>query len=110
VVLIIPHVVQIVVLPAGADALLRVAGAAQPAERRLRRRRAEEDGLELVHPGRARRPPRVGLGLEELGERLADPPGQPLWRCRRRRRGGGGGTVGRGGEQVDDGGQNPSGG
>jgi hypothetical protein len=122
VVRIVPHVVQIVVLPAGADALLGVAGAAQPAERQLRRRRAEEYGLELVHPGvgeqqrrvvdgdnGARRPPRVGLGLEELGERLADPPGRPLWRRRHRRRGGGCGRVGgRGGEQVDGGGQNPS--
>jgi hypothetical protein len=90
VVRIIPHVVQIVVLPAGARMHFCVLQA-QPAERRLRRRRAEEDGLELVHPcvgeqqrrvvdgdNGARRPPRVGLGLKELGERLVGPPGQPL--------------------------------
>jgi len=95
------------VLPAGADAFLGVAGAAQPAERRLRRRRAKEDGLELVHPGvgeqqrgvvdgdnGARRPPRVEPGLEELDEGLADLPGRPLWRRRHRWRGGGGGRVG----------------
>lgn len=65
-------------LPAGADALLGVTGTVQAAERRVRRRCAEEDRLELVHSSvgeqqrgvvdgdhGTRRPPRMCLGLEE---------------------------------------------
>lgn len=102
---VLAHVVEVVVLPAGADALLGVAGAAQAAERRVRRRRAEEDRLVLVHPGvgeqqrgvvdgdhRTRRPPRVPLGLEEADVLLADPQGRP--HRRHRWRGGGGGGCG----------------
>ena len=48
---VLSHVVEVVVLAAGADALLGVAGAAQAAERRVRGGRAQEDWLELVHPG-----------------------------------------------------------
>lgn len=117
---VLPHVVEVVVLAAGADALLGVAGAAQAAERRVRRRGAQEHRLELVHPGvgeqqrgvvdgdhGARRPPRVRLGLKVRYERLPDPPGRPLRRRRHRRSGGGGGEgAGGGGErgEVDGGG------
>jgi len=119
---VLPHVIEVVVLPAGADALLGIAGTAQPAERRVRGRRSEEDRLELVHSGvgeqqrgivdgdrGARRPPRVRLGHEEVDERLAGPPGRPI-RRRRRHRIGGGGCGGEGQVVVDcsGGGQNPS--
>lgn len=98
-------------LTPGADALLGVAGAAQPAQRRVRGSRAEEDRLELVHPGvgeqqrgvvdgdhGARRPTGVRLRLEVVDERLADPIGRPLRRRRRRRHPGGGGGSGGEGE------------
>lgn len=124
---VLPHIVEVVVLPPGADALLGVAGAAQLSQRRVRGSRAEEDRLVLVHPGvgeqqrgvvngddGARRPTGVRLGLEVLNERLADPVGRPLRRRRRRRRrhpGGGrgcGGGEGKGEEEADcGGGQNP---
>jgi hypothetical protein len=86
VVRVLADIVQVVVLAAGADALLRVHGALELAEFRARIRLAQEDRLELVHPrvgeqqrrvivGHARRAGhervRVRLG-EEVDERLSD--------------------------------------
>lgn len=44
---VLPHVVQVVVLAAGADALLGVGGAAQPGHGVGRVDGVQEDGLEL---------------------------------------------------------------
>ena len=78
-------------LAAGADALLGVAGALQSAKLRVRGGAAEEHGLELVHAGvgeqqrgvvdgyhGARRPWRVGLGLEEVDKSRPDTASRPL--------------------------------
>mmetsp|Transcript_18016 Transcript_18016/g.57622 ORF Transcript_18016/g.57622 Transcript_18016/m.57622 type:complete len:812 (+) Transcript_18016:860-3295(+) len=46
---VLAHVVQVVVLAASADALLRVARATKPSQRTARVHLAQEDGLELVH-------------------------------------------------------------
>lgn len=117
---VLPHVIEIVVLAAGADALLGVAGAAQAAKLRVRGGSAEKHRLELVHSGvgeqqrgvvdgdhGARRPSRVRLRLVVLDESFPDPPSRPLRRRLHRRSGSGGGERG----EVDGGGrQNPSGG
>lgn len=88
---VLANVVEVVVLAPGADALLGVAGALQPAKLRVRGGGTEEDGLELVHPGvgeeqrgvvdghhGARRPGRVRFRLEKVDERRPDPAGRPL--------------------------------
>ena len=120
---VLAHLVQVVVLAAGADALLRVAGAAQAAQWRARGGEAEEYRLEPVHPcvgeqergvadghNGARRPWRVRPGREEVDESLPDPARRPLRRHLHRRadRGGGGDRgCSEGGEVGGGGGQNP---
>jgi len=88
---VLANVVEVVVLAAGADALLGVAGSLQPAELRVRGGGAEEHGFELIHPGvgeqergvvdgdhGAGRPGRVRLRLEKVNESGADTAGRPL--------------------------------
>lgn len=88
---IFPDVVEIVVLPSRSDALLRVAGALEPAEGCVGVHRPQEDGLVLVHAGvveeeggvvegddGARQPVDVVLRFEVLDEGLADFARRPL--------------------------------
>ena len=88
---VLAHVLEVVVLAAGADALLAVAGARQGGQGAVGVSSAQEDGLELVHASVGEQQGRVvvgnhgaglhegvGLLLEEIHECAADAVSRPL--------------------------------